>query len=334
MTIDPPGARDLDQAMHLARRGGRLPRVLRDRRPRVVHHARRRARPRGARPRRDALPARREDPAVSAGALGGRGLPAARRVAAGGAVDDRPRRGRRGGRAWTSPGGWCAASRSTPTTTCRRRSRRCCARSASCGSPSSAPAAACGSRGPSRRSCPQGDGWTLAYRVLQRVRGVQRADLAAVRDGRGGEDAGGEGRHPAHAAGPFAAGVRAAPARRSRAGRGLAARTSPTRSSSACSTRRSRRTPRSCTRPSRIGSGAGYTAFDGELAGGVDPLGRRRALRARDGAAAAVAGPLRVGLLPRPARPGGVAGPAGDDGRRARAARAPWTAPWSTSSRP
>ena len=59
-----------------------------------------------------------EDPAVPAGALGGRGLPAPRRVAPRGAVDDRPRRGRRSGRAWTWRGGWCAASRSTPTTTC------------------------------------------------------------------------------------------------------------------------------------------------------------------------------------------------------------------------
>ena len=92
--------------------------------------------------------------------------PAARRVAARGAVDARPRRGRRAVGDRCRRGGWCAASRSTPTTTCPADlapllrevgERRLAARAR----PRRRAARAC----PSRRSCQHGDGWTRRYRV-------------------------------------------------------------------------------------------------------------------------------------------------------------------------
>ena len=89
----PPGARDLDQALHIERRGDGHRVSLRDRRRRRVRRARRRARPRDARARRDGLRARRQGAAASAGAVRGRREPAAGRVAPGGGVDARPRRG-------------------------------------------------------------------------------------------------------------------------------------------------------------------------------------------------------------------------------------------------
>ena len=49
----------------------------------------------------------------------------------------------------------------------------------------------------------------------------------------------------------------------------------------------------------RVAHGAGYTAFDGTRARGRGALGRRRALRARDGTTAPAAGPLRVRVLSR-----------------------------------
>ena len=94
VTIDPPTSRDLDQAVHLARRPGRLPRPLRDRRRGRVRRARRRARGRDLAARADRLPARRQGAAAPDGARRGRGQPAARR---------RPRRR------------CCGPSTSTPT---------------------------------------------------------------------------------------------------------------------------------------------------------------------------------------------------------------------------
>ena len=98
VTIDPPGSRDLDQALHIARRddGHRVSYAIADLGAFVA--ARRRARPRGPRPRGHRLRARRERAAAPAGPVGGRGQPAAGRVAPGGAVDDRPRRDRRADR--------------------------------------------------------------------------------------------------------------------------------------------------------------------------------------------------------------------------------------------
>ena len=55
VTIDPPGSRDLDQALPIARARRRPPGALRDRRRRRAGRARRRRRPRGARPGRDHL---------------------------------------------------------------------------------------------------------------------------------------------------------------------------------------------------------------------------------------------------------------------------------------
>ena len=166
MTIDPPGSRDLDQALHIERRGDghRVRYAIADVGAFVAPGGALDAR--DPRARRDGLRARRQDAAASARALGGRREPAARAVAPGRAVDARPRRR--------------AASSSPPTSRARevrsvaqhtyadvpgRRSRRCCARSASGGWRSSARAAACGSTSPSRRSSRGRRRWTVRYRV-------------------------------------------------------------------------------------------------------------------------------------------------------------------------
>ena len=65
-TIDPPTSTDLDQAMHLSRRPGRLPRPVRHRRRRRVRRTRRRPGRRGPPPRDDPLLPGREDPPAPA----------------------------------------------------------------------------------------------------------------------------------------------------------------------------------------------------------------------------------------------------------------------------
>ena len=78
VTIDPPGSRDLDQALHIERRGSghRVSYAIAD--VGAFVDSRRRARHRGARARRDGLRARREDSAAPARAVRGGGEPAAR----------------------------------------------------------------------------------------------------------------------------------------------------------------------------------------------------------------------------------------------------------------
>ena len=260
-------------------------------------------------------------------------------MAAGGAVDARPRRARRTDRHGRCAARRSAASRSTPTRTCRRTWRRCCERSASGDWRSSASAAACGSRCPSRRSCSTSGGWTVRYRVplaseeynaqisllcgiaaaalmLQSGVGIlrtqpppdERALDAAAADGRG--------------------------ARGRLAGGSVLSRVRPHAGPDQAPT-----TPRSCTRRPVSAHGAGYTAFDGTPPAGRGALGRRRALRARDRTAAAPAGPLRLRVLSGrrdPARVGArrPRGAAGGDGRRAPGARTRSSGPSSTSSRP
>ena len=162
--------------------------LLRDRRPGVF------ITPGGALDRethrgRDRLRARRQDPAAPAGALRGRGEPAAGAVAPRRAVDDRPRRPRRARSAvdvrrrvarsvaqhtydGRAGGGRAAAARD------RRAAARARAR------PRRRAAPAC----PSRRSS-AGRRLDGALPRAEAGRGLQRADLAADRDGRGGADA-------------------------------------------------------------------------------------------------------------------------------------------------
>ena len=95
VTIDPPGARDLDQAVRHDPAAGRVPGALRDRRRRRVRRAGRRARRRGAPPRPDRLLPRRLGAAAPALLSEGAASLLPGRAPAGRAVDDRPGRRRR-----------------------------------------------------------------------------------------------------------------------------------------------------------------------------------------------------------------------------------------------
>ena len=111
----------------------------------------------------------------------------------GAAVDDQGRRRRRGHRRATSSGRWCAAAPSSTTTACSRASTPGTADEsfallargrASCASSGRPSAAGCRCRCPSRRSTSTATRWPLAFRAHAAGRGVERADLAAHRDGR------------------------------------------------------------------------------------------------------------------------------------------------------
>ncbi len=161
VTIDPPGAKDLDQALGVTRRGGgfRVHYAIADLGAVVVPGGA--ARRGGAPPRADRLPARRVGAAAPAGALRGRVEPAPRRAARGGALDDRPGRGgradgrgRAAGRRAVAGRGWTTrACRPTSTRAgCTRRWPRCpswgrCAGRRPCGAGRSSWSC------PSRRSC-------------------------------------------------------------------------------------------------------------------------------------------------------------------------------------
>ena len=200
MTIDPPGSRDLDQALHIERRGDghRVRYAIAD--VGAFVDARRRARPRGPRARRHGLRARREGAAAPAGAVRGRGEPAARASGA-----------RR----------CCGRSTSTRRRADRdRRRTRAQVRSGAQHTYADVPAALAPllrevgerrlalerARGGVRLAVPeqevveQDGGWTVRYRVPLAERGAQRPDLAADRDGRGGADARAGTGDPAHPA--------------------------------------------------------------------------------------------------------------------------------------
>ena len=294
VTIDPPGSRDLDQALHIERSGG----------GHVVHYAiadvaafvdpaaRWTAR---ARAGRHGLLARRQGAALPAGPLRRGGEPAAGewRPAVlwafelderGELVSTDVRRAE------------VRAARSTRTRTCRRSSSRCCARSASAGSGLEQ------ARGGVRLDVPEQEVVATAARgrSLPRAaaeRGPQRAGLAADRDGGRGADAARRHRDPPHAARP---GQRAlerlrltGEARSRSAGRpsslpDFVAGLDPAVPAHAALMQEA----------TGVGRGAGYTAFDG-----APPAkhghSRSPPVRARDGAAAPAPGPLRERVLPR-----------------------------------
>ena len=161
VTIDPAGAKDLDQALYIARdRRRRLRPLLRDRRPGGVHHPRRPGRRGVAQARPDAVRRRQPDPAASDLDLRGRWVSAARPAAPGVAVDDHDgRRGsahrRRGGAGAGAPPGPARLPRRAAAD--RRRHRRRVPDApqgarASSGSSASRPVEASRCRCPSRRS--------------------------------------------------------------------------------------------------------------------------------------------------------------------------------------
>ena len=192
-TIDPPGSRDLDQAMHIeppvgSDGGYRVSYAIAD--VGSLVDAGTAARRRGARAGGDRLRARCEGPALSPAALGGLWKPVARRVATGSALDHRfGRAGRADGRGRSPRRGQerrPAHLHRHP----RRVWRACSPRSASCGPGSSGSAAASASACRSRRSLPATDGgWTTRYRAPFAERGPQRADLTPHRNGGGRPDA-------------------------------------------------------------------------------------------------------------------------------------------------
>ena len=312
VTIDPPGSKDLDQAVGVARRGDgyRVHYAIADLGAFVVPGGA--AGHRGAPARADRLPARRLRAAAPAGAVRGRGEPAAgrpRRPCCGRSTWTAPGE-RRGGR--RAPGAWCAPAPGSTTRACRptstragrtRPSRRCPS-SAGCAGPSRCAAARSSWSCPSRRSCPTAPGgWTAVIRRARR-RGVERGDLAAHRHGRGADHAGRRCRRAAHAA---RAGTRravdAAAPHRGDAGHRLAGRRDRRRGAVRAAARH-RRTrsrcagppPRCCAAratPPSTGRGRRATRRPGAR-------GDRRAVRARHRAAAAARRPLRHGGLPAP----------------------------------
>ena len=170
MTIDPPGARDLDQALHIERRGDghRVHYAIADPASFVTPGGAldRDAHARGATVYAPDGKIPLHPPVLSEGAaslLPGEWRPAVLWTLDLDAAGELDRDGRR-------PRATCAASPSTPTRTCRTTSRRCCARSASGGWRSSARAAACGSRVPEQEVVPQDGGWTVHYRVRSESR--------------------------------------------------------------------------------------------------------------------------------------------------------------------
>ena len=211
LTIDPPGSTDLDQAMHLERRGQRLPGALRDRRRRRV----RRARAARSTPRRTAA-ARRSTARTRGRRCTRRCCPRAPRRCC--RAQDRPAllwtidldAERRADRRSRCAARWCA-----------RGDRLDYARRAGARSTPVAPTSGCTLLARGRASC----GWSCEVERggvslpipeqevvagRRRVRGsrtaaaagraLERADLADDRHGRGRADAARRGRGPAHAA--------------------------------------------------------------------------------------------------------------------------------------
>ena len=176
-------------AAHRAQRR-RVHRALRDRRRRGVRAARRPDRRRGAQARRDPLRAGQAHPAAPAGAVRGRGLAAARRGPARAAVDDPGRRvRRRHGRDLQARAGEVAREAELRRRTEGPRRRYGVGVAAAAARGRQAPGAA---RTRTRRRQPPDPG--PGDRHLQRRlepgvpraaagRGLERADLAAHRDG-------------------------------------------------------------------------------------------------------------------------------------------------------
>ena len=185
VTIDPPGvARPRPGAAHRAPRR-RPSRPLRDRRRRRVRRARRRAR--RARPTPAAVTVYAPDakaPLHPPVALRGRGEPAARAVAPGGAVDARPRRRRRARPPPRSRAPRSAASPSTPTPTSRRPGAAA-ARGRGAAAGAGARARRRAARGPRAGGRARGRRLDRPLPRAARDRGPQRAGLAAHRHGGG-----------------------------------------------------------------------------------------------------------------------------------------------------
>ena len=123
VTIDPPGSKDLDQAVGVTRRGDgfRVHYAIADLGAVVVPGGA--AGRRGAPPRADRLPARRLGAPAPAGAVRGRGQPAAGRPAGRGAVDHRPGRRPASRARSTCAAHWCAPGPGWTTRACRPTSR-------------------------------------------------------------------------------------------------------------------------------------------------------------------------------------------------------------------
>ena len=318
VTIDPPGSKDLDQAVGVARPGDgyRVHYAIADLGA-VVMRGRATGR-RGAPSRADGVPAGRLGAAAPAGAVRGRGQPAPRRAAGRGAVEHRP--GRR----------WRAESRSP------------------CGGPSCAPGL--GWTTPACRPTTTPGGCTRRSRACPSWAGCAGAGRAPRGDRAGAARAGG-GARPRTAAGPCRCGsgwTSRPGTRRSPCSPGCPRRRSCWRPGSGCCARcrrRSRRRWPSCGAPPLAGHrlaggdrpaellaglpldtphalalrraattllrGAGYAAFD-RAAGTAPPAdpGTRRdrcPVRARHRAAAAAGRPVRHRGLPGGDRPDGRA---------------------------
>ena len=328
VTIDPPGARDLDQAMHIERRGDghRVHYAIADPGAFIT--------PGGALDRETharAVTVYMPDgkiplhpPVLSEGAASL--LPAT--VAAGGAVDARPRRPRRADR-HRGPSGGGAQRRAAHL---RGRAIAAAARGRRAAAGARARARRRAARGARAGGRPAGRRLDRALPRIAAERGAQRPDLAAERDGGGSADARRRDRHPAHAAAARRARAGAAApdrrsARRAVAGGSLVSRVRPHAGPDEGQPRRGH------ARGEPGGARRGLHRVRRRAARGRVPLGRRRALRARDGAAAPTAGPLRLRVLPgraaraawRRSRPRWPPAP----GARTRS-----SAPSSTSSRP
>ena len=336
MTIDPPGARDLDQALHIERRGDghRIRYAIADLAAFVAPGGAvdREAHARGVTVYAPDGKAPLHPPVLSEGA--GSLLPGEWRPAILWTLDLDAR-------------GELVATDVRARGRAQRRAAhlrgragelgRCCARSASAGWRSSASAAACASPCPSRRSCSEDGGWTVRYRapLPSEEHNAQISLLTGMAAARLMLDA---------ASASCARSRRPTSARSTRLRRAAAAlgvdwpdgvpyaefiRTlDPARPNHAAVMHEA----------ASVGRGASYTVFDGEPPADAS-TSRSPRLRARDRAAAAAAGPLRLRVLPRGAAPAGLGArrarrAAGRDGRRRARARTPSSAPSSTSSRP
>ena len=340
VTIDPPGSKDLDQALGVVRRGRRLPRALRHRRPRRRGRAGRGAGHRGAPPRADGLPARRVGAAAPAGAVRGRGEPAPGRPAGRRAVAHRPRRRRRAGVRRRAPGDGPVPGPARLRGRAGRPRRRAgstrrsppCPRSARCAARWRCAAGRSSWSCPSRRSCARAEpagGWTVQVRQRIAVEdwNAEISLLTGMAAARIMLDAGVGVLRTLPAADPDAVDALREVAR----GLGIdwpAGATPaellsglPRGTPAALALRRAATT---------LLRGAGYTAFDtarrGPAAGRCRTRRDRGAVRARHGAAAAAGRPVRHRAVPgRHGRRGGArvaargpAHPARGDGRLGR----------------
>ena len=332
VTIDPPGAKDLDQALGITRRGDgfRVHYAIADLGAVVVPGGA--TRRRGAQARPDRLPARRLGAAAPARALRGRVEPAARTARARPCCGRSTSTRRGSARPSTCVGPPCAPGPGSTTRACRPTSTpgvptppsRRCPSWARCAGPCAVARGAIELELPDQEVVPDGaGGWTTRIRQRPPVENVERGDVAAHGHGGRGDHAG------RRASGCCARCPRPSPrpwsscgARRRRSGSpgptgataaqvlsGLPRDTAP-----ALALRRA---------ASTLLRGAGYAAFD-RAAGTAPPAGPRarrdrRAVRARHRPAAAARGPVRHGGLPRRRRGRRVAGVA--DRRAAHPAR-------------